>query len=167
MRKLFVLLFFGVIATAGAAWGASVHVTMTQVDSVGVGNIIGMIVFQDSLKGLKIMPNLRDLTEGQHGIHVHENPSCEPTEKDGKMVPGLAAGGHFDPGNTGRHEGPNGQGHLGDLAVLYVNSAGEATRSSDLRAELQEIALPMAEALPVITQCVAPMRSSREHLADG
>ncbi len=56
MRKLCVLLFFGVIATAGAAWGASVHVTMTQVDSVGVGNIIGMIVFQDSLKGLKIMP---------------------------------------------------------------------------------------------------------------
>ncbi len=130
MRKLCVLLFFGVIATAGAAWAASVHVTMTQVDSVGVGNIIGMIVFQDSLKGLKIMPNLRDLTEGQHGIHVHENPSCEPTEKDGKMVPGLAAGGHFDPGNTGRHEGPNGQGHLGDLPVLYVNSAGEATRSS-------------------------------------
>ena len=129
MRKLFVLLFFGVFATAGMAQGATVHVTMRQVDSNGVGNIIGMIVFQDTFKGSKIMPNLAGLAEGQHGIHVHENPSCGPMEKDGKIVPGLAAGGHFDPGNTGRHEGPRGQGHLGDLPVLYVNADGRATRS--------------------------------------
>jgi Cu-Zn family superoxide dismutase len=102
---------------------------MKQVDSDGVGNIIGMIVFQDTAKGLKVMPNLSSLAEGQHGIHVHENPNCGPMEKDGKTVPGLAAGGHFDPQNTGRHEGPTGGGHLGDLPVLYVDAAGKATRS--------------------------------------
>ncbi len=129
MRKWFVLPLLGVVATAGTAWGAAVHVTMRQVESNGVGNIIGMIVFEDTQKGLKIMPNLAGLEEGQHGIHVHENPGCGPMEKDGKMVPGLAAGGHFDPDNTGRHEGPSGQGHLGDLSVLYVDAAGKATRS--------------------------------------
>ncbi len=129
MRTIFVILFFGAFATAGTAWGASVHVTMKQVDSNGVGNIIGMIVFQDTSKGLKIWPNLSGLTEGQHGIHVHQNPNCAPAEKDGTMVPSLAAGGHFDPDNTGRHEGPKGQGHLGDLPVLYVDAAGKATRS--------------------------------------
>ena len=63
-------------------------------------------------------------------MHVHQNPNCATAPKDGNVVPGLAAGGHFDPANTGRHEGPTGQGHLGDLPVLYVDAAGQATRSS-------------------------------------
>ena len=130
MRKIFVILLFGIFATAGTAWGASVHVTMRQVDSGGVGNIIGIIELQDTAKGLKIWPNLRGLSQGQHGTHVHQNPNCAAADKDGKMVPGLAAGGHFDPDNTGRHEGPTGQGHLGDLPVLYVDAAGRATRNS-------------------------------------
>ncbi len=129
MTKLFAVLFFGICAVAGTAWGGSIHVTMKQVDSNGVSNIIGMIVFQDTQKGLKIMPNLSGLAEGQHGIHVHANPNCGPMEKDGKVVPGLAAGGHFDPAKTERHEGPTGQGHLGDLPVLYVDAASKATRS--------------------------------------
>ena len=40
---------------------------------------------------------------------------------------GQNAGGHYDPGNTGRHEGPYGNGHLGDLPVLAVNASGAAT----------------------------------------
>ena len=129
MEKLGVLLVCGVVAAAGPASAATVTVTMNQVNAIGVGDIMGMIVFQDTVKGLKIMPNLRGLAEGQHGIHVHQNPDCGPMEKDGKMVPGLAAGGHLDPDNTGRHEGAKGQGHLGDLPVLYVDAAGKATRS--------------------------------------
>ena len=30
--------------------------------------------------------------------------------KDGKHVPALAAGGHYDPLKTGKHEGPYGKG---------------------------------------------------------
>ena len=74
--------------------------------------------------------DLRGLSEGQHGTHVHQNPACGPAEKDGKMVPGLAAGGHYDPEDTGMHLGPQGEGHLGDLPVLYVDAKGNATRSS-------------------------------------
>jgi Cu-Zn family superoxide dismutase len=130
MGQTFAILFLAVFSIAGTAWGASVHVTMRQVDSGGVGNIIGMIEFQDTAKGLKIIPNLRGLTEGQHGTHVHQDPNCGPADKDGKMVPGLGAGGHFDPNSTGVHQGPQGQGHLGDLPVLYVDAKGNANRSS-------------------------------------
>ncbi len=134
MKKLLVLLSFAMVlagvVTGGSAWGASKYVTMREVNAGGVGEIIGMIEFKDTDKGLKVIPNLRGLTEGQHGTHVHQNPSCEPAEKDGKMVPGLGAGGHFDPDNTGVHQGPQGQGHLGDLAVLYVDAKGNATRES-------------------------------------
>lgn len=118
------------VCIAGAAHAASVTVTMHKTSEKGVGDIIGLVVFQDSAQGLKITPNLKGLSEGQHGFHVHEHPSCEHMEKDGKHVPGLAAGGHYDPQNTGKHEGPDGKGHLGDLPVLYVAADGTATRES-------------------------------------
>ena len=40
---------------------------------------------------------------------------------------GQNAGGHYDPANTGRHEGPDGNDHLGDLPRLAVDGRGAAT----------------------------------------
>jgi Cu-Zn family superoxide dismutase len=57
---------------------------------------------------------------------VHENPSCDPAEKDGQMTAAQGAGGHLDPAKTGRHEGPYGTGHLGDLPSVYVDADGKA-----------------------------------------
>lgn len=118
------------LAATSTAFAATLHVTMKKVDQNGVDEILGTVEFQDTARGLKIRPNLSGLSEGQHGFHVHENASCQPEEKDGKKVPALAAGGHFDPQQTGRHEGPRGEGHLGDLPVLYVNRDGTATRDA-------------------------------------
>ncbi len=42
-------------------------------------------------------------------------------------MPGLAAGGHFDSAQTGRHGEPWGDGNLGDLPALVVASDGSAT----------------------------------------
>ena len=58
----------------------------------------------------------------------HENPSCEPKEKDGKMVAALAAGGHYDPSGSKRHDSAWGDGHLGDLPALYVDAQGNASQ---------------------------------------
>ncbi len=38
----------------------------------------------------------------------------------------MAAGGHWDPNNKGSHQGPYGNGHLGDLPILYVDKEGDA-----------------------------------------
>lgn len=100
-------------------------VEMYKVTSQGVGPSIGYVILSDSLRGLKISPHLKDLTPGTHGFHVHENPSCQPAEKDGKTVPAGAAGGHYDPDKTGKHLGPHGPGHKGDLPHLTVNQKGE------------------------------------------
>lgn len=128
--KTFIAVALAAVALTTAAQAASVTVTMHQTSASGVGPIIGTVVFQDTARGLRIQPNLSGLSEGQHGFHVHEHPSCDHKEKDGKDVPGLAAGGHYDPANTGKHLGPNGNGHLGDLPVLYVAADGTATRDS-------------------------------------
>jgi Cu-Zn family superoxide dismutase len=63
-----------------------------------------------------------------HGFHVHQNPDCQPKEKDGKMVPALSAGGHYDPEKTNRHGTPWGDGHLGDLPPLFVDANGNANQ---------------------------------------
>jgi Cu-Zn family superoxide dismutase len=67
------------------------------------------------------------LPPGTHGFHVHEKADCGPGVKDGKQQAGIAAGGHFDPAGTGKHEGPAGKGHIGDLPALTVDKDGKAS----------------------------------------
>lgn len=102
-------------------------VEMSLTDANGVGASVGTVMVEDTQYGLLLTPDLAGLTTGIHGFHVHQNPACGPGEKDGNVVPGLAAGGHYDPTESGAHEGPYGEGHLGDLPPLYVDEAGIAT----------------------------------------
>lgn len=100
-------------------------VTINAVSAEGIGKNIGTISFQDGPQGLIVTPKLNSLQSGFHGFHIHEKGSCEPAEKDGKMGAALSAGGHFNPHKTAGHGTPN-DGHLGDLPVLNVDSAGQA-----------------------------------------
>lgn len=115
-----------VMLLSGAA-RADITVPMNMVDEKGVGSAVGQIVISESPYGLVFTPALSGLAPGLHGFHVHENPSCAPMEKDGKMVAALAAGGHYDPTGSKKHGLPWGDGHLGDLPALYVDASGSAT----------------------------------------
>jgi Cu-Zn family superoxide dismutase len=114
--------------TALPAW-ADLVVDVRVVSTDGVGDSIGTVIFSDSEQGLVIKPDFKQLTPGAHGFHIHQNPSCEPNEKDGKKVAAGAAGGHYDPASSGKHEGPEGHGHHGDLPALLVNDAGVANQA--------------------------------------
>lgn len=67
---------------------------------------IGTVEITESKYGLVFTPNLKDLTEGLHGFHIHENPSCDAKEKGGKLTAGLAAGGHWNPNKAPHHGFP-------------------------------------------------------------
>ncbi|HVO64932.1 MAG TPA: superoxide dismutase [Cu-Zn] SodC [Syntrophales bacterium] len=126
MRKI-ILVFLGVIFITGYALAEEKVMQMYLVNDQGISKKIGEVTATDSRYGLILMPQLRDLPPGIHGFHVHQNPDCNHAMKDGKHVAALAAGGHFDPHKTGKHEGPYGKGHLGDLPVLYVDAGGKST----------------------------------------
>lgn len=114
-------------AIAFSAAAAETVVSVYRTAESGRGEPVGTIRFVDGAKGLEIHPSLKGLPPGPHGFHVHENPSCEAKAgADGKLVPGLGAGGHYDPDKTGKHEGPMGKGHVGDLPLLVAadGSAG-------------------------------------------
>lgn len=115
------------LGSAAMASTDSLTVEMKALSESGTGAAAGKVVIRQTQYGLEFAPALSGLAQGVHGFHVHENPSCDPKEQNGKMVAGLAAGGHYDPAATKKHGLPWGDGHLGDLPPLYVDMSGNAS----------------------------------------
>ncbi len=129
MRKRFyIVAIFAAITSALSAAGAMakgerVIVPMNLIDEKGIGQSIGVITARETINGFLLLDfNLAaKLPPGGHGFHLHENGDCRPAKDGGGVMrAGLAAGGHWDPEKTGKHEGPSGDGHLGDLPILFV-----------------------------------------------
>lgn len=110
-RKLICMLLVSIVSCS--IYAAEIKVVMNSLTKKSIP--LGYIKAKDSRYGLLLIPNLRGLTPGAHGLHLHVNPDCKN------------AGGHFDPKNTKKHLGPyNDKGHMGDLPLLYVNKDGIA-----------------------------------------
>lgn len=59
---------------------------------------------------------LKDIPEGAHGFHIHENGTCEPDF--------AAAGDHYNP--AGKDHGFAGGGpHAGDMANIFATAEGD------------------------------------------
>lgn len=118
MKKIVLLIF---LALMGCKMENTTKADIYTATINGRGDKVGTAVFADTDKGLKVQVDLHDLPAGKHGFHIHENPDCGPkTDDKGQVQAALKAGGHYDPDNTGKHLGPNGHGHRGDLPVLDV-----------------------------------------------
>ena len=109
------------IAALTLAAPAAAQMTVDIYDTATGAEKLGTITFEDEVGGgVRFTPALAGvLPTGDHGFHVHASPDCG--------MEGRAAGGHYDPGNTGRHEGPAGSGHLGDLPRLTSNAGRVST----------------------------------------
>lgn len=114
----------GALTLALAAPAMAQQQTMTvdlhALTQDGTGDKIGTVSISQTDGGTSFQVQASGLKEGEHGFHVHQNASCDP--QDG--TPGGAAGGHWDPQDTGTHQGPEGEGHLGDLPFLTADADG-------------------------------------------
>jgi Cu-Zn family superoxide dismutase len=115
------------VCGGGVAMAAEVRAEMHRATPTGPGEAVGTVTISDGSGGAAVKTALKGLPPGSHGFHVHQNGSCDPTTPAGAQpVPAGAAGGQYDPQNAGKHEGPQGSGHLGDLPVLEVGADGAA-----------------------------------------
>jgi Cu-Zn family superoxide dismutase len=131
VKTYFVTLAAAIVICAATTANAAETVTLNAIDANGVGKEIGTLSLSDSDGGLRISPQLAGLPAGDHGFHVHVNPDCGPgAGPNGQPTAGMAAGGHFDPAHTGKHLGPHGDGHMGDLTVLTVDASGNAATAA-------------------------------------
>jgi Cu-Zn family superoxide dismutase len=113
----------------GAAGAAELRAELRLATPTGPGAAVGSVNIADSPAGAVVKTALKGLPPGPHGFHIHENGSCAPSTPAGAAQPVAAggAGGHFDPQKAGKHEGPQGAGHLGDLPALTAAADGAAT----------------------------------------
>jgi superoxide dismutase, Cu-Zn family len=82
------------------------------------GQTVGFARFVDSAAGVQISVELKGLTVGLHGTHVHGGGVCDnSTDASGNIVKFGAALSHFDPAATKYHGSP-------ELAVKNFGHAG-------------------------------------------
>ena len=119
-------LFAFVLTLGTSAYAADPTGTINKVNAEGVGDAVGTVSVAMSSGGAVFNVNVKGLPPGTHGMHVHDNGACGPAVANGNPVPAGGAGGHWDSAHTGKHEGPAGQGHIGDLPPLEVGADGSA-----------------------------------------
>lgn len=167
-------IMFGLLSVLaiGSAQAASLQVPVNLVSADGAPQPVGTVTISESAYGLIFTPNLNSLPAGVHGFHLHENPSCDAGVKDGVKVAALAAGGHLDPGKTGKHLGPYAEGHLGDLPALYVNLDGTSDNPV-LAPRLKTLAQVMGHSLMIhaggdnLSDMPKPLGGGGERVACG
>jgi superoxide dismutase, Cu-Zn family len=88
------------------------------------GKDVGYVVILEKGSGVILTLNLHDLPSGEHAIHFHQNPKCEPPDF-------KSAGPHFNPENK-KHGFDNPEGHhAGDMHNFTVDANGKATATVD------------------------------------
>lgn len=110
--------------------GPLMSANINLVSANGIGASVGVIRIRETSNGVVLETHLHGLPPGDHGFHLHAGTSCAAASNaSGAIAAAGAAGPHLDPMNTGRHGGPTGDGHLGDLPVLHVDANGAANET--------------------------------------
>ena len=120
MTRIRTLVGVTIASVALAEPAAAQHVVDIFDTATGTERLGTITLQEETGGGVRFTPDLGAiLPAGDHGFHAHVSPDCGSG--------GQAAGGHYDPGATGRHEGPEGNGHLGDLPRLTSAAGRVAT----------------------------------------
>ena len=94
---------------------------VAQMMPMGDSGVSGTIVFTRSGDQVTLTGEIRGLTPGKHGFHIHELGDISDMEK------GLSAGGHFGPGGHQHGKPGDEERHEGDLGNVTANAEGVAT----------------------------------------
>ena len=126
LKVLLILSFVALISCSQEKTNSTTS-DIVELNENGAGEKFGTITVTETADGISIEVKASGLKSkaGQVGFHLHEKNSPEPTtDANGNLVVGGGLGGHWDPDNTQKHAGPDGDGHRGDLDALTINDDG-------------------------------------------
>ena len=110
-----------VLALCAAAGFAQIKPTSKKVVELkdAKGNSVGTATIIAKGQGVEVKLDLKDLPPGEHAVHFHQKPMCDPPDF-------KTAGGHFNPTNK-QHGFDNPMGHhAGDMPNFTVKANGTA-----------------------------------------
>jgi Cu-Zn family superoxide dismutase len=118
MKHFFPLLVIALAAASASAETAVAVIKGTSADS----KVEGQASLEDSKKGLVLRAQLKGLTPGQHGFHIHEFGDCGDAAR--------AAGSHYNPMHAMHGDVMKAgvkKAHAGDMGNITANAEGTAT----------------------------------------
>ena len=108
----------GSAATQPAA-GAAAATANIKKSQAHTEEVTGTVKFYEESGGLRVVADIKGLSPGLHGFHIHEKGDLS----DAKLT---TAGPHFNPAGH-KHGGPEGDmRHAGDLGNLEADAQGNA-----------------------------------------
>jgi Cu-Zn family superoxide dismutase len=81
--------------------------------------VTGTVTFSKVELGVKIVADIKGLTPGAHGFHIHQFGNCSAPNAD-------SAGGHYNPEGKLHGAPENRERHTGDFGNLVADSTGKA-----------------------------------------
>lgn len=82
-------------------------------------NVTGTVTFTEAGDGVKVVAEVRGLSPGKHGFHIHEFGDCSSPDAS-------SAGSHYNP-TSDPHAGHDAdKRHMGDLGNIEADASGTA-----------------------------------------
>ncbi len=82
-------------------------------------DVTGAVIFTKMKEGIKITADVKGLSPGKHGFHIHEYGDCSAPDA-------TSAGGHYNPGEMPHAAPGDMKRHVGDLGNLVADASGKA-----------------------------------------
>lgn len=116
MKALKISIFSCVVALMASCTTAKTYSVMARSNT----NTAGTAKFSEMNGRVMMMLNVRNLTPGSHGVHIHEFGDCSAPNAE-------SAGGHWNPAMDmhGKHDMAH--YHMGDINNLMADANGNAT----------------------------------------